>query len=655
MNDRDPAAPVGAPLFLLSFRQRDELGAVAANAGWRVVGARRAEGAARRFLASGAAVALVDARGALEEGLAAVGELGGVVSANGAALLVLVSRGDSARLGEFLDAGATHFLASPMREGELVQALRYAERFVARVGGWEKRETRIAEPLGWRWDPALRSLQLTPALAKLLGMPVSASPRACLERLDAEDRVLARAAFRRLSDAMPSTAFAHDLAGVGRVVEHLQYDPQTRRLHALVEPLGAAPDAGAAVREALHDARDAAGARRWIERRLGEGRRVSAMLVALDRFETINEAHGRATGDALLGSAGRRVSDAAREVLGRHAIVARMGGPEFLVAAVDAGDMAMATLRTLLDEALTRPFVTGNGVISLAVRIAMVESNPGEPAPAMLRRLSERLIDGGEARVEPLDQLAGDVQGAIDRGEIATLFQPQVAVSTGKLSGTEALARWNHPQRGEIGAETLFAAAARADMTATLSEHVQARALAAAAAWPAVLKPLRLSINVTAEDVARPGFADRLLGRIDASGFPRSRLTIEITESSIMEELGEAARLLAELRTAGCRVAIDDFGTGYSSLAYLKALPLDYLKIDKKLSQDITGSARDRIVVRGVIDMARSLGLTVIAEGVETREQLELLAKDGCQYVQGFLFAEPLDVAALTAMMEAET
>ncbi len=119
-----------------------------------------------------------------------------------------------------------------------------------------------------------------------------------------------------------------------------------------------------------------------------------------------------------------------------------------------------------------------------------------------------------------------------------------------------------------------------------------------------------------------------------------------------MADLGEAARLLAELRTAGCRVAIDDFGTGYSSLAYLKALPLDYLKIDKRLSQDIAGSPRDRIVVRGVIDMARSLGLAVVAEGVETEVQLDLLAKEGCQYFQGYLCAEPLASGALTRMVE---
>ena len=211
---------------------------------------------------------------------------------------------------------------------------------------------------------------------------------------------------------------------------------------------------------------------------------------------------------------------------------------------------------------------------------------------------------------------------------------------------------WRHPHSGETGPETLSLAAQRAGLEAQLSDHVQRRALTAAAQWPSKLARLRLSINVNASDVARAGFADSLLGRVDASGFPRSRLTVEITESGIMADLTEAARLLSQLRAAGCRVAIDDFGTGYSSLAYLKALPLDYLKIDKRLSHDITGAHRDRVVVRGVIDMARSLGLAVVAEGVETEAQLDLLAKEGCQYFQGYLCAEPLDVPALANLVQ---
>jgi EAL domain-containing protein (putative c-di-GMP-specific phosphodiesterase class I) len=227
-------------------------------------------------------------------------------------------------------------------------------------------------------------------------------------------------------------------------------------------------------------------------------------------------------------------------------------------------------------------------------------------------------------------------------------------VTTGLIEGVEALARWRHPALGELGATTLFNVAERSDYLVQLSDHVQRKAISAAAAWPEALRRLRLSVNITASDIVRPGFASQFLELVAESGFDRGRVTVEVTESSLIEDLNAAAYLLAGLREGGLRVAIDDFGTGYSSLAYLKALPLDYLKIDKKLCEDITGGPRDRIVVRGVIDMARSLGLGVIAEGVETEEQLGLLAQEGCHLYQGFLCAPPLGSEALAALVAAE-
>ena len=183
-----------------------------------------------------------------------------------------------------------------------------------------------------------------------------------------------------------------------------------------------------------------------------------------------------------------------------------------------------------------------------------------------------------------------------------------------------------------------------------LSNHVQRKAIGIAAGWTGALAELRIAVNVTAADIAEPGFAGRILALASESGL-RDRLTVEVTESGLMEDLAAAADLLAELRMGGLRVAIDDFGTGYSSLAYLKALPLDTIKIDRRLAQDIAGSPRDRIVVRSVIDMGRSLGLSVIAEGVETEEQLTLLAQAGCNIYQGFLCAPPVDVRTLEGLV----
>lgn len=244
-----------------------------------------------------------------------------------------------------------------------------------------------------------------------------------------------------------------------------------------------------------------------------------------------------------------------------------------------------------------------------------------------------------------------DLVKAMADEEIEILFQPQVALASGRVVAAEALARWQHGKFGELSAETLFAVASRTDCLAALSAHVQQRAIAAAAAWPEPLSELSLSVNIIAADTVRPDFADRFLGMVEASGFDRHRLALEVTETELIENLDVAAQLLERLRGQGIRVALDDFGTGYSSLLYLKALPLDALKVDKRLTEDITGSERDRIVVRGVIGMARALGLDVIAEGVETDEQRDLLNSEGCTLYQGYLCSPPVAADTLAALV----
>jgi EAL domain-containing protein (putative c-di-GMP-specific phosphodiesterase class I) len=307
----------------------------------------------------------------------------------------------------------------------------------------------------------------------------------------------------------------------------------------------------------------------------------------------------------------------------------------------------------------------GDHVITLASRIGVVASGPGDEASSLLRRASAALVDAKAGEAGPIrvldagaksdarlgDQLEVDLRRALDQDEIEILFQPQVSIPGGRIVGAEALARWRHPGFGELSATTLFNVAERSDYLVQLSEHVQRKAIRAAADWPAQLARIRLAVNITAADITRPGFASQFIALVEESGFDPRRLTVEVTEGGLIEDLNAAAYLLAQLREGGLRVAIDDFGTGYSSLAYLKALPLDYLKIDKRLSEDITGSPRDRIVVRGVIDMARSLGLGVIAEGVETQAQLDLLAEEGCTLYQGYLCSKPVDAAALGEMV----
>jgi diguanylate cyclase (GGDEF)-like protein len=670
---------MAAPLFILSFRHRDELTRLAESAGWQPIAARRADNAEARFVASGAAIAIVDARGALEEGQEAVRAIADAVEANAAALLVLLSRNDDAALDTLHELGATHFLVSPFPDAQLLHALQFALRHAERTGGVFSRRAgeepgdRAAEGAFWRWQPGSRSVELSPALARKAGLGEADGRRIGLlelfRKLDPEGRRAARGAIERVMATGEATAFAHadaDAAG-GRIAHHVRLQPEGEII-GRAETIFPADRRRAGSRDPLTGIADARAARAWIETQLvrqAEAGPIVMLLLAVSRYDAINAAFGRPVGDAVLQAAARRIERRV-DADGGRALVARMAGAEFAVLLAPPAGLAEGRfLAGGLVEAIGRPFMSGDHVITLGSRAGVAVSQPGDDAAGLLRRASVALAeakaaegapirvieDGAESETERGERLEVDLRRALDRGEIEILFQPQVSVTSGEVLGAEALARWQHPHYGELGAWTLFSVAERSDYLAVLSDHVQRRAITAAAAWPEALARLRLSVNITAADIRRPGFADQFLELVHETGFPAERLTVEVTESGLIEDLSGAAGLLARLRAGGLRVAIDDFGTGYSSLAYLKALPLDYLKIDKRLSQDITGSSRDRIVVRSVIDMARSLGLDVIAEGVETAEQLALLAEEGCTLYQGFLCAPPIDGDGLAALV----
>lgn len=613
-------------------------------------------------MGSGATLAVVDGRGAFDEAIGAIRALADPVEANAAAMLVLLSRNDIARLGDVFAAGATHYLASPFGEQELLQALRFASRHAQRLGGGSFSRAALQQSDSMSWTLGADGLELSVSLRTHYELPegrmrVPAAYRLLLPA----DRRSARAARRRLKAGYGSTAFVHSLPDGSRVVHHLAAgDGQAS---GLLESL----DAGAQLptnRDPLTGLADGSAARRWLASQLAEGAKPGVLLVALNRLQTINSLYGRTAGDALIQTAARRIEAAARES-GGGVKVARLAGTEFLIGLPAATPEQLGQAAERIIAALERRPASAPDVV-LAADIGGAIGQD-EDAGALLRRASAalaeardlpgnamRLLDGGVAEtVERAQRLAEELRRAMAAGEIDILFQPQVRIVDGGIDGVEALARWRHPEFGELGAHALFGAAGRADLMGPLSELVQRKALATAAGWPDTLGDLRLSINITSTDLARKSFTTNMLARIEASGFPRSRLTVEVTEEGLIEDLGAAASALSELRENGCRVAVDDFGTGYSSLAYLKALPLDYLKLDRRLSQDIAGSPRDRVVVRGVIDMARSLGLGVVAEGVETEEQLALLATEGCTLYQGFLCSEPITSEELACLVDA--
>jgi EAL domain-containing protein (putative c-di-GMP-specific phosphodiesterase class I) len=240
------------------------------------------------------------------------------------------------------------------------------------------------------------------------------------------------------------------------------------------------------------------------------------------------------------------------------------------------------------------------------------------------------------------------LEGVIAHEQVEVLFQPQIDVRTGSVIGAEALAR-----SPIANADVLFARAGAAALGERLSRLIQRKALRCAAAWEGPLRALKLSINLLPADICRNGFEQWLLDEIMVAGLDPARITVEITETALLEDQRLVASRLSRLRESGISIAVDDFGTGYASLAYLTSLPLDMLKIDKGLLGGIVDGARDRIVVEAMIRLARELNLKVVAEGVETAEQLALVAEWGCDLYQGFLGAGPLSHEELTRFVAA--
>lgn len=383
---------------------------------------------------------------------------------------------------------------------------------------------------------------------------------------------------------------------------------------------------------------------------------IHGLLLGIRRFETINLAFGEAAGDAALVSVAARLTQFAGDELDGPWLAARGGGGTFLIIANQACSRERWQLfAEQLADLVARPISRGRETLRLSPRLVLLRALPEENADSVLDRLGQSLesakrnygrrvvwADGEATRVgRSAAQLDADLLSAIDRDEIEVVFQPQFALEASgeRLSGAEALARWNHPRLGRIGAGALFTIAERTDHVVPLSRHIATLALAEAARWPG---NMRLSLNVTPVELGSWRFAADMSDALRASGFRPELLTLEVTEQALLADIQLAARSLAEVARQGVRIALDDFGAGFCNFRYLKTLPLHYLKLDRSMVDNITEDPRDLAVLRAIVAMASALGLEVIAEGVESEAQAEAIAREGCAYLQGFLRAQPI-------------
>jgi diguanylate cyclase len=399
----------------------------------------------------------------------------------------------------------------------------------------------------------------------------------------------------------------------------------------------------------------------------GEGQRLHALLLGLRRFDTVNLAYGTVAGDAALAAVAARITQFAARELDGPWLAARLGGSNFvLIANETCSRQRWQLFAGQLADSIAQPIPTADTILRLSPRMALLRGGEQESSESVLDRLSQTMASLGRQqsrRVAWADgettrpgrtaaQLEADLLHAIDRGEIEVVFQPQFSLPDDELTGAEALARWNHPKLGRIGAAALFAVAERADHIAPLSRHIAALALAGAQGWP---DRLRLSLNVTAFELSAESFAEALLAIVAESGFAPQRLTLEVTEQALLADIQIAQAALTRLGNAGIRIALDDFGAGFCNFRYLKMLPLYYLKLDRSMVDGITGDSRDLAIFRAIVAMARALELEVIVEGIENEAQRALIAEEGAQCYQGFLAAKPMSGAEFAGLAERTT
>jgi len=388
-----------------------------------------------------------------------------------------------------------------------------------------------------------------------------------------------------------------------------------------------------------------------------DGAELAMLFIDMDRFKTINDTLGHPVGDGLLVEVGRRLQAIVRD----SDIVARLGGDEFVLVLTGVerhGARAAATVAGKVLAQLGRPYqVAGHELHSTpSIGIGVFPSD-GDDGDALMKSADTAMYHAKSAgrnnfqfftpemKQASAERLAleSGLRGAIARRELLLHYQPQVDLAGGRVVGVEALLRWRHPEMGLIPPLKFIAIAEETGQIEAIGQWVLEEALAQVARWRAALDPqLRVAVNLSAQQLRGDGFVAQVAAALRRHALPGAALELEVTESTAMRDPARTAAQLRDLRTLGVALAIDDFGTGYSSMAYLKQLPLSSLKLDRSFVMDIERDANDAAISRATIQLAHSLGLAVIAEGVETPAQLQFLRSLGCDVAQGYLIARPL-------------
>jgi len=391
-----------------------------------------------------------------------------------------------------------------------------------------------------------------------------------------------------------------------------------------------------------------------------DGKHTAVLFLDLDRFKLINDTLGHDTGDQLLA----RVAERLKSVLRETETVARLGGDEFIIVIPGLADVERAArVAQKVLEVVSAPQLIDERALHVTPSIGIsIFPEDGDDVPTLLRNADTAMYHAKESgrnnfqfftqdmnqAVQERVSIESDLRTAIDNEQFVLFYQPQVDCRSGEVSGMEALIRWRHPQHGLVPPNRFIPIAEETGLIVAIGDWVLREACRQARGWhDQGQHGLRVSVNLSARQLRQANLCEMIATTLAESGLPASALELELTESLLMDDPESASTLLRALAGLGIRMAIDDFGTGYSSLAYLKRFPVARLKIDRSFVRDLCSDANDAAIVRAVVAMAASLRMEVIAEGVETVEQLQFLQAHGCFEVQGFLFSPPLPAADL--------
>ena len=392
---------------------------------------------------------------------------------------------------------------------------------------------------------------------------------------------------------------------------------------------------------------------------------LAVMMVDLDRFKHVNDTLGHDAGDELLVIVAQRLSALVREA----DTVARIGGDEFKIILSDIknADEASIVAQKIIDN-LTPPIQIKGKMVTIGASIGIAIYPTDDVEIEQLIKFSDMalykakesgrncyLYFSSDLQTQVLDhiEMENDMKKAIELSEFTLQYQPKINLHDGSLSGMESLIRWRHPEKGLISPDEFIPFAEETGLIIPLGEWIFNTACQQLRLWEESLEhPFNLAINLSVLQFQQKDFIHTMKNIIDIHGINPKYLELEITESMVMADVDKAIDIMKQLRGLGLKLAIDDFGTGYSSLSYLKQFPINTLKIDRSFVRDLTIDSKDAAMVRAIISMAKDLDLEVVAEGVETKEQLEFLRMHGCQYVQGFYFSKPLNVEDFDAYIK---